>query len=91
MSTQKLTNEQTTMLWDGIASSRKWWGNTIPTSSSSRLLNMMLPSHHHITRIIDDFHYFWINAILRSVQLTYLSLKIELFYKSVSCYIVDFK
>ena len=54
MSTQKLTNEQTTMLRDGIPNLRKLWGDTIPTSSSSWLLNMMLPSHHHITRIIDD-------------------------------------
>ena len=63
MPTQKLTIEQTTMLRDGIPSLRKWWGNTIPTSSSSWLLNMMLPSYH-ITRIIDDFHYYLINAIL---------------------------
>ena len=45
-------------------------GNSIPTSSSSLLLNMMLPSHYHLTRIIDDFHYFLINAIMYSVQLT---------------------
>ena len=29
MSTQNLTNEQTTMLRDGIPSLRKWWGNAI--------------------------------------------------------------
>ena len=60
--------EQTTMLRDGIPSLRKWWGNTMPTSSSSWLLNVMLPSHHHITRIIDVFHYFLITVILYSVQ-----------------------
>ena len=64
MSTHNLTNEQTAMLRDGIQSLQKWWGNAIPKSSSSWLLNMMLPSHHHITRIIDDIHYFLINAIL---------------------------
>ena len=54
MSTQKLKNEQTTMLRDGIQNLRTLWGNTIPTSSSAWLLNMMLPSYHHITRIIDN-------------------------------------
>ena len=29
-------------------------GNAIPTSSGSWLVNMMLPSHHCITRLIDD-------------------------------------
>ena len=54
MSTQKLTNEQTTMLREEVSNLRKLWGNTIPTSPSSWLCNMMLPSYHHITKIIDD-------------------------------------
>ena len=40
----KLTNEQATMLMDGIPSLRKWWENTTQTSSSSWMLNMILLS-----------------------------------------------
>ena len=66
MPTQNLTNEQTIMLWDGIPSLQKWWGKYHLNIFQFMVAkcDAMLPSHHHITRIIDDIHYFLIHAIM---------------------------
>ena len=68
------------MEWNVYTEIDKWtnyhvegWNSKFAKVVGKHHPNIMVAKHdaaHHITRIIDDFHYFLINAILCPVQLT---------------------